>query len=144
MVQKAKVFTMSQEKHNIFHGQFIMTPKETLIPLSSYYDKYREFLKGLAPDQKVEIFIEANVDNGTVAQLAKIHVCIRELAGHLGYSFEDMKLEIKRQSGLCVKKALGGEVFMICKSFGDCSKEELALAIEAICQIGDTVGINFR
>jgi hypothetical protein len=33
---------------------------------------------------------------------------------------------------------------MICKSFGDCSKDELALTVEAIVQIGDTVGINFR
>jgi hypothetical protein len=33
---------------------------------------------------------------------------------------------------------------MICKSFADCSKDELALAIEAIIQIGDTTGGNYR
>jgi hypothetical protein len=88
--------------------------------------------------------MESNVDDGTVPQLAKVHVCIRELAKEIGYSFEDMKLEVKRRAGLCVKKELGGELFMVCKSFGDCSKEELGLAVEAILQIGDTVGINFR
>lgn len=135
---------MSNERHNIFHGQFIKHSDGQLHPLNSAIHKYAEFIKGLEVDQKVEIFIEANVDNGTVPQLAKIHVCIRELAKELGYSFEDMKLEVKRQAGLCVKKQLSGETFMVCKSFGDCSKDELALAIEAITQIGDTVGINFH
>lgn len=135
---------MSNERHNIFHGQFIKHADGYLSPLNSVLPKYAEFIKGLETDQKVEVFLEANVDNGTVPQLAKIHVCIRELAKELGYSFEDMKLEVKRQAGLCVKKELGGEIFMVCKSFGDCSKDELALAIEAIIQIGDTVGINFH
>lgn len=132
------------EKHNIYHGQFIKHPDGYLKPVNSTLPRYIEFVAGLEEDQKVEIFMEANEDNGTVPQLAKIHACIRELAKELGYSFEDMKLEVKRQAGLCVKKQLGGEVFMICKSFADCSKDELGLTIEAINQIGDTVGINFR
>ncbi len=130
------------EKHNIFHGQFIKTKDKLVVQGSD--TMYRMFMNSLEEGQKVEIFMEANVDDGTIPQLAKVHVCIRELAKELGYSFEDMKLEVKRQAGLCVRKELGGEMFMICKSFGDCSKEELALAVEAIIQIGDTVGINFR
>lgn len=130
------------EKHNIFHGQFVKT-KDKLV-ISGSDTMYRMFINDLEEGQKVEIFMEANVDDGTIPQLAKVHVCIRELAKEIGYSFEDMKLEVKRRAGLCVKKDLGGEVFMICKSFGDCSKDELALAVEAIVQIGDTVGINFR
>lgn len=130
------------EKHNIFHGQFIKT-KDKLVVCGSDA-KYRLFIDGLTESQKVEIFMESNVDDGTVPQLAKVHVCIRELAKEIGYSFEDMKLEVKRRAGLCVKKELGGELFMVCKSFGDCSKEELGLAVEAIVQIGETVGINFR
>lgn len=130
------------EKHNIFHGQFVKT-KDKLV-ISGSDTMYRMFINDLEEGQKVEIFMEANVDDGTIPQLAKVHVCIRELAKEIGYSFEDMKLEVKRRAGLCVKKDLGGEVFMICKSFGDCSKDELALAVEAIVQIGDTVNINFR
>ncbi len=135
---------MNKEKHNIFHGQFVKNEDGQITPLNSALLNYIEFIKALEFNQKVEVFIEANVDNGTVPQLAKIHVCIRELAKELGYSFEDMKLEVKRQAGLCIKKELGGEVFMVCKSFGDCSKDELTLTIEAIKQIGDTVGINFN
>lgn len=130
------------EKHNIFHGQFVKKKDKLVIAGSD--TMYRMFINGLEEDQKVEIFMEANVDDGTIPQLAKVHVCIRELAKELGYSFEDMKLEIKRQAGLCIKKDFAGEKFMICKSFGDCSKDELALAVEAIIEIGDTVGINFR
>jgi hypothetical protein len=132
------------EKHNIFHGQFVKHPDGYLQPISSTLPRYMEFIASLQDDQKVEIFMEANEDSGTVPQLAKIHVCIRELAKELGYTFEDMKLEVKRKAGLCIKKGLGGEVFMICKSFADCSKDELGLTIEAINEIGDTVGINFR
>lgn len=133
------------EKHNIFHGQFVRTADGDLVPASNADSlRYGEFKKHLEENQTVEIFMESNVDNGTVPQLAKIHVCVRELAKELGYSFEDMKLEVKRQAGLCVRKELGGEIFMVCKSFGTCSKDELGLAIEAILQIGDIAGINFR
>ena len=131
-------------KHNRYHGHLVKKngKLEHRDPGSSA--KYHEFVKTVEEDQIVEVFMEATSDNGTVPQLAKIHACIRELAKDTGYSFEDMKLEVKRQAGLCVKKNLGGEVFMICKSFADCSKDELALAIEAIIQIGDTTGGNYR
>lgn len=131
-------------KHNIFHGQFTKAEGNKLNANPSSKAKYEGFLAGLEVGQTVEIFMEANEDNGTIPQLAKVHVCIRELAKELGYTFEDMKLEIKRMSGLCVKKEIDGSLFMVCKSFGDCSKEELAMAMEAIVSAGDTVGINFR
>ena len=130
------------EKHNIFHGQFIKT-KDKLVICGNDLG-YKSFIKNLEDGQKIEVFMEADVDNGTLPQLAKIHACIRELAKEIGYSFEDMKLEIKRRAGLCVKKELGGELFMVCKSFADSSKEELGLTMEAIIEIGDTVGMNLR
>lgn len=105
---------------------------------------YKELIKNLEEGQLVEIFLDANKDDGTLAQLAKIHKCIRELAMSLGYSFEDMKFEVKRVAGLCVKKELAGDTFMVCKSFGRCSKEELALTIQALIELGDFNGINFR
>lgn len=106
--------------------------------------KYNEFVKRLAPDQVVDVFYDANKDDGTLAQLAKIHACIKQLAMETGYSFEDMKLEVKRASGLCVKKEIGGEMFMVCKSFSRCSKEELSLAIQTLIELGDSLGSNLR
>jgi hypothetical protein len=80
--------------------------------------------------------MDSNVDNGTLAQIAKIHACIRELAIELGYTFDDMKAEVKRRNGMLINDK--------CKSFADCSKEELALVIQSIIQIGDLANINFR
>jgi len=131
-------------KKNIYHGQFAKNEKGRLIPLPSSDIKFKEFVKNLGEGQTVEIFMESNLDNKTVPQLAKVHVCIRELAKETGYSFEDMKLEIKRRAGLCVRKNLNGDSFMVCKSFSDCSSDELSLAITAIIEVGETVNINFN
>lgn len=100
-------------------------------------EKYKLFLETLKENQTIEVFMEANEDTGTVLQLAKIHVCIRELAKELGYTFKEMKTEVKRRAGLYVDDDLN-------KSLSVCSKEELGLVIETLNQIGDTVGINFR
>lgn len=140
---------MTKEKHNIFHGQFMcnINPdgKKVLVPATpSSQVRYADFLDSLTHSQKIEMFMESNVDNGTVTQIAKIHVCIRELAKEMGYSFEDMKLEVKKMSGLCVEKTIGNDRFLVCKSFGDCSIDELGLAIQTIVELGDQINVNFR
>lgn len=93
---------------------------------------YQIFLDKLPEGQQVEVFMGITSDNGSVAQLAKVHACIRELAKESGYTFDEMKTIIKRQSGLCYD---GGDA-EYCKSFADCSKDELLLAIEACLEIG--------
>jgi hypothetical protein len=65
----------------------------------------------------------ASADHSAL-QLAKVHACIRELAKESGYTFDEMKLLIKHNSGLEGK------------SFKDCSKDQLMLAIESCIQIG--------
>jgi hypothetical protein len=67
-----------------------------------------------------------------------VHACIRELASESGYTFDEMKTLVKQQSGLCYD---GGDVIM-CKSFAECSKDELALAIEACIEIGKMYNMN--
>tara|TARA_R100001163_G_C5056520_1_gene192951 strand:+ start:1179 stop:1562 length:384 start_codon:yes stop_codon:yes gene_type:complete len=101
---------------------------------------YNKFVEDLPEGAKVEIFISISGDNGTNAQIAKIHVSIRQLANDLGYSFSEMKLLIKRKAGLCFNK--NGTEY--CKSFGDCSKEELNSVIQEIIELGDEVGSNLR
>jgi hypothetical protein len=100
---------------------------------------YKLFLDKLPEGQKVEMFIDIVGDVKTGPQLAKVHACIRELSKESGYNFEEMKKLIKQQSGLCYY--VEGEEF--CKSFTDCSKDELALAIETCVSIGrDNYNMN--
>jgi len=93
---------------------------------------YQMFLDKLSEGQKVEMFIGLADTDHSVAQLAKVHACIRELAKESGYTFDEMKTLVKQQSGLCYDG--GGAI--LCKSFADCSKDELLLAIEACVAIG--------
>ena len=92
-------------------------------------------------DQEVQIFFEAHKDDGTVPQLAMIHTCIRKIALETGYTFEETKLEIKRRSGLIYGAINSKEGYI--KSLGDCSKEELALVMEAIKEAGHIINITF-
>lgn len=141
---------MKKQKSNIAYLQYKVvervdewgTPYKDLRPLD--INKHEEFLNGLVEGQIVDGFYDANKDDGTLAQLAKVHACIRQLAIDTGDNFEDLKFEVKKMSGLCVAKEINGEKFLVCKSFSKCSKEELGLVIETLIQIGDTVGINFR
>jgi S-adenosylmethionine:tRNA-ribosyltransferase-isomerase (queuine synthetase) len=99
---------------------------------------YQLFLDKLQEGQEVEVFMGLTSDNGSLAQLAKVHACIRELAKESGYTFDEMKFIIKQHSGLCYDG--GGAEY--CKSFKDCSKEELAMAIESAVEIGRDLNIN--
>ena len=59
---------------------------------------YNTFVDDLPEGAKVEIFVSVSGDNGTNAQIAKVHVMIRQLANDIGYSFGEMKLQIKKKS----------------------------------------------
>jgi len=99
---------------------------------------YELFLDKLQEGQEVEVFMGLTSDNGSLAQLAKIHACIRELAKEIGYTFEEMKFIVKKHAGLCYDG--GGAEY--CKSFKDCSKDELAMAIESAIELGRDLNIN--
>jgi len=102
--------------------------------------KYNKFVDDLPDGAKVEMFVSVSTTKGSSAQLARVHVMIRELASTLGYTFEEVKLLSKRKSGLCIVK----EGTEYCKSFADCDKEELNLVIQALVEIGDFTNTNLR
>ena len=105
-------------------GKFIK--KDGKLIFASPQDKlaYEIFVDKLQEGDKVDMFVELHGPDHSKAQLAKVHACIRELAKESGYTFEEMKLVIKEQAGLAGK------------SFGECSKSDLMLAIEACIEIG--------
>lgn len=134
-----KTIRMSQ-KDNIFSIRLVKKNGKLDFKLSAEAKLYQAFVKDLEDGQEAEVFFEAYKDDGTNPQLAKIHASIRKLAQEMGYSFEEMKTEVKRRAGLCWENKNGDEE---CKSFANCSKEELALTIEALNHIGELVNLSF-
>lgn len=111
-----------------------------LRPLSASASKQEElFVSHLPEGAIVEAFFEMQQDDGTLPQLAKLHVMIRQLASHIGETVENMKLLVKDRAGLCIAREVAGKEYFLAKSFGECSKEELSLAIQAALEIGEEV-----
>ena len=76
---------------------------------------YKDWIKELPEDTKVEIFVSVSGEDGTNAQLAKVHAMIRDLANNIGHTFQEIKLEAKRKTGLCFVR----DKQEYCKSFSD-------------------------
>ena len=107
-----------------------LEPKEQLA--------YKMFVDKLEEGQIVDMYIDLASADHSKAQLAKVHACIRELAKETGYTFEEMKWVVKKQSGLCIES----EGVFECKSFADCSKDELGFAILACIEIGKELNVS--
>jgi len=101
--------------------------------------QFELFCSNIPENTLVECFFEVTHDDGTLPQLAKLHVMIKQLATHIGETVENMKLLIKDKAGLCISREVSGKEYFLAKSFGECSKEELSLAIQAAIEIGETV-----
>ena len=94
------------------------------------------FIKGLQEGETVIITYEVQTADHSYAQLSKLHKCIRELANYVGESFDDMTLQVKVKAGLCTDTN--------CKSFSECSKEELSMAIQAVIEIGELLNFSLH
>ena len=123
-----------------FHSILRKKDGELIHTIKAKGTLYKKWIEELPEDTRVEIFVSVSSDDGTSAQIAKVHAMIREIANNIGYTFSEMKLQAKRKAGLCFNKN-GSEY---CKSFGDCSKQELNLVIQELIEIGDFSGINLR
>lgn len=122
-----------------FTGKYVKREGE-LKPISSVVSRQKEAYVSTIPDGTiVECFYEMQQDDGTLPQLAKIHVMIKTLAVHIGESVENMKLLVKDKAGLCIAREVSGKEYFLAKSFGECSKDELSLAIQAAIEIGEEV-----
>jgi Mor family transcriptional regulator len=112
-----------------------LAPKDGLMKA-----RLKEFIESLTDDDEIECIIEAMEPNNTKAQLAKIHVMIKEISDETGEDVKKTKKDIKDQCGLTAYID-GKKVY---KSFGSESKESLSDVIEKIYLIGDFLNINFR
>lgn len=98
--------------------------------------KHKHFLENLKDGQEVEIFISVKNKEKSLAQLAKIHACIREISLESGYTFNEVKRYVKEKTGL-----FNGEDY---KSFRDCSVQELTIAIQQCIEMGQEYNINLQ
>lgn len=134
----------SKTMRGVFEGKLTKKNGKVIYKSDSTRVKYNNFVDDLKEGQVVNVYMEATSGNGTLAQLAKVHKCIRVLASDLGYSFEDVKLLVKDKAGLVIKRNVNDKTYNDWKSFADCSLEELNLAIQASIELGDFVGSNLR
>lgn len=106
-------------------------------PINSLeFTKFKLFFSDINENEIFNITYESVNSDHSYAQLSKVHKLVRELAGYTGMSFDEVKDEVKKRAGLYTDTAL--------KSFADCSKDELSLAIQACIEIGDDVGFNLH
>lgn len=104
-------------------------------------EQYKLFVNMLSEGASVECMMELKTRDNTKAQLAKIHVCIKEIANEQGDTVNAVKEEVKRQCGMAYKNEDGDTQYI---SFADCSKEELSNVIETIIQMGHFLNVDFR
>lgn len=125
--------------HQPFNGKFIKRNGRLEFSSLAVSKQHEIFVSDVPDGTIVEFFFEVQQDDGTLPQLAKLHAMIRELALHVGEPFDNMKLLVKDKAGLCLAREVSGKEYFLAKSFGECSREELSLAIQAAIDIGSSV-----
>ncbi|HEY4062279.1 MAG TPA: hypothetical protein VGM30_10285 [Puia sp.] len=116
-----------------------------LVPVNPKTEKqFTEFKSKIGEGTTIEVFMESINDNGLLSQLAKVHVMIRALANHIGEDPAIMKYLVKEKAGLCFTHRHSEKESLVCKSFGDCSYDELDLAIHAAIDIGQKVNLSLQ
>jgi hypothetical protein len=110
--------------------------KSSLVSSKTEQLKLQAFIDSLPEGAKVEVYYSVVLDPSekSLGQLAKVHVLIKQLASDTGHTVAEIKEEIKTRSGIIDVST--GEV----KSFRDCSKSELASAIQTCIDLGNEVG----
>jgi hypothetical protein len=124
---------------NTYFGKLKVVDGTLVHSKPEYKIKYELFKKSLPEGAEIELYAEEVDADGNLAQLAKIHAMIKELSKHTGFSVSEMKMVVKDKAGLCLARTKAGKEYFLCKSFGDCSKEELSAAITAAIEIGEEV-----
>lgn len=99
--------------------------------------KIKLFIEKLKEGQELDVVMTSVESKGSNAQIAKIHASIRQIANELGYSFEEMKVLVKKKSGLIYKTG----PTLIVKSFSECSKEDLNSVIQTCQELANEYGI---
>lgn len=120
-------------KFKMVNGKLV--PKDGLMK-----DRFNQFIKKLTEDDEIECILESIEPNNTKAQLAKIHVMIKEISDETGEDLKQTKIDIKDQCGLTYYI----DQTKYYKSFADLSRQDLSDVIEKMYLIGTFLNINFQ
>ena len=120
-------------KFKLVNGKLV--PKDGLMKT-----RFNQFLRELTEDDEIECIMEGVEPNNTKAQLAKIHVMIKEISDETGEEIKVTKKQIKDQCGLTFYVDKEKHY----KSFADLSRQDLSNVIEKMYVIGEFLNINFR
>ena len=114
--------------------------KTDLVSVKTEQLKLQAFIDSLPDGTKIEVYYSVVLDPSekSLAQLAKVHVLMKQLATDTGHSLIEIKDIIKIKCGL-INHATG-EI----KSFQFCSKTELAEAIQCCIELGNELGIHLH
>ena len=74
-----------------FFSQMVKDGDELNHSIKAKGKLYDNFVKELPEGTKVEVFINIVGKKASNAQIARVHVMIRELAAEIGYSFQETK-----------------------------------------------------
>ena len=97
---------------------------------------YKQFEESIPEGQSCEIYYSADVQEGTLSQLAAIHAMIRVLAKEVGVGENEMKEEVKRKG----KYMTNGKY----DSFADYNLEKLNSVKQTIYELAEFMGFNLR
>jgi len=111
--------------------------KGELVPINIHnFNLMKNFLHNCKEGDIVSMYVsKEEKDNGSLAQLAKIHADIRHISNISGHTFEEIKLLVKTEAGLVIETETSPQI----KSFADCSKEELNVVLQILSKIIDLV-----
>ena len=97
---------------------------------------YDRFIQHFPEGTRFEICVNVQGKDASASQISKVHAMIRHLANQTGHTFNQMKLLVKNEAGLCYVFHEDGEQKLVCKSFGDdCDSDDINMAIKAIEEI---------
>lgn len=104
--------------------------------------KYQNYLNKIKENEEVEIVIFEGSNKKLSSKITYIHSYIQKIAIESGDSFDNVKKEVKRQSGLTIKEnEQDSEEYF--RSFSSCSFDELELVINTCRSIGLDLNLNF-
>ncbi len=118
-----------------FSTQFVKKGGKLCYLKRSHEALFKKFVDALPENTQLDVLFEAG-ELGRLGQLSRIHGNIGKIARETGSSFEEIKIQAKKESGLILDETV--------LSLGDVSKQQLDTVLETTIRLGEFAGLNLR